>query len=66
MKEKIYVQGAPLHPNKRVMMVRKSLVLQRVERHQAGDYSCQASNSEGEGVSQTLRLGVHCEFPGIL
>ncbi|XP_031617439.1 nephrin-like isoform X2 [Contarinia nasturtii] len=42
----------------RVIRSNQSLVLQRVTRHSAGNYSCSAINAEGETVSNQLELRV--------
>ncbi|KAK8743417.1 hypothetical protein OTU49_001438, partial [Cherax quadricarinatus] len=35
-----------------------SLVLQKVERHSSGRYTCRATNTEGQGVSKPILLHV--------
>ena len=39
-----------------------SLVLQKVNRSSSGNYSCYATNLEGEGESNVLQLIVKCKF----
>ncbi|KAG1697379.1 Cell adhesion molecule 3 [Nymphon striatum] len=40
----------------------QSLVVNRVSRHQKGVYSCVATNSQGEGQSNPIKLIVQCEY----
>lgn len=56
-------QGILLNHNVSARVVRsnQSLVLQRVARHSAGRYSCSATNSEGETVSNQFLLRVKCK-----
>lgn len=44
-----------------VIINMRDLVLQRVSRHQSGNYSCFASNVEGDGESNFIVLKVMCE-----
>lgn len=46
----------------RVIRSNQSLVLQRVTKQSAGNYSCSAINAEGETVSNQLELRVKCKF----
>uniref|UniRef100_A0A8D8QCP0 Titin n=1 Tax=Cacopsylla melanoneura TaxID=428564 RepID=A0A8D8QCP0_9HEMI len=41
-----------------VILINISLVLQKVTRQSAGEYSCMAINTEGRGVSQPINLAV--------
>lgn len=45
-----------------VILSTRSLVLQRVLRHDAGEYSCLAANERGETASQPVQLRVQCEL----
>lgn len=40
----------------------QSLVLQSVTRNSAGEYSCQAANSEGKSTSRPVTLEIMCEY----
>ena len=57
-------QGQPISQNKTagVILSNQTLVLQQISRQQAGDYSCAASNREGEGVSRALHINILCEL----
>lgn len=44
-----------------VIMIQNNLALQSVKRQQAGNYSCFASNVEGDGESNVVRLTVMCK-----
>ena len=44
-----------------VILEGDSLVIQGVGRSMAGEYSCTASNLEGDTVSDTLTLEIMCE-----
>uniref|UniRef100_A0A182TXF2 Ig-like domain-containing protein n=1 Tax=Anopheles melas TaxID=34690 RepID=A0A182TXF2_9DIPT len=44
-----------------VIMSSTALALQTVTRHQAGNYTCIASNVEGDGESNTVDLKVMCK-----
>nr|XP_027225660.1 hemicentin-2-like [Penaeus vannamei] len=46
-----------------VMVVGKSLVLQRVSRKQAGSYACSATNTQGFNTSSPIQLSVKCKRP---
>lgn len=45
-----------------IMVVGNSLVLQKVSKKQGGNYSCNASNSQGWNSSEPIRLSVKCEY----
>nr|CAD7194372.1 unnamed protein product [Timema douglasi] len=53
-------QGQLVQHNQKsgVIMSNRDLALQAVRRHQAGNYSCTASNVEGDGTSNTVELRV--------
>jgi hypothetical protein len=57
-------QGQPiLHsPKSGVIMSSGDLALQGVTRHQAGNYTCLASNVEGDGESNFAQLKVMCKL----
>ena len=44
-----------------VILSSGSLVLQRVRRRSAGNYTCVASNVEGDTASNPIKLNVMCE-----
>ncbi|KAF2349715.1 Immunoglobulin-like domain [Trinorchestia longiramus] len=58
-----YHQGQVLHHNVSggVILSNQSLVLQRVDRAASGNYSCTASNIEGDGTSNAVQLSVKCK-----
>ena len=45
-----------------VLISGSSLVLQGVRREQAGDYSCYASNLEGDTTSDIINIQIRCEL----
>ncbi|XP_049786325.1 nephrin-like [Schistocerca cancellata] len=52
--------GAPLHHSTSdgIIVSTHNLALQMVSKHQAGNYTCSASNIEGDGASNTVQLRV--------
>lgn len=60
----LYTQGLLLHHNRSggVILSNQSLVLQKVSRPSAGNYSCRASNAQGEGTSNHVLLDIMCKF----
>lgn len=52
-----------LHPGNNILMPGRadSLVLQKVTRASAGEYSCMATNDEGKATSRPVTLDVMCE-----
>lgn len=66
------LQGVEIFQNNSggVIMSDQSLVLQNVARATAGDYTCMATNVEGKGTSNPVKLVVRCEckvpFLGVL
>lgn len=44
-----------------IIVSHKALALQGAKRHQAGNYTCVASNVEGDGDSNTVQLKVMCK-----
>ena len=45
-----------------VLISGSSLVLQSVTRDQAGNYTCVASNLEGDAESNSLEIAIKCEW----
>lgn len=56
-------QSLPIaHNTKRTIMSSDNLALQAVSRFQAGNYTCVASNVEGDGESNVVELKVMCKY----
>jgi hypothetical protein len=59
----LFLQGLPIaHNTKRTIMSSDNLALQTVSRYQAGNYTCVASNVEGDGESNVVELKVMCKL----
>lgn len=58
------LQGQTIQHNLKAGVIVSSgdLALQGVTRHQAGNYTCIASNVEGDGESNTVELKVMCKY----
>lgn len=56
-------QGHELHHNITggIILSDQSLVLQSVTKEFAGDYTCQAANTEGKSTSNAVTLRVRCK-----
>lgn len=50
------------NPKAGVIVSSGDLALQGITRHQAGNYTCVASNVEGDGESNIVELRVMCKF----
>ena len=48
--------------SKGILISGNSLVLQKIRREQAGNYSCYASNLEGDTQSKHIQIQVKCKF----
>lgn len=46
-----------------VIVQQYDLALREVNRSQAGNYTCVASNVEGDGYSNIVELKIMCEYP---
>ena len=58
------VQGNVLqnNPKNNMLVQQNSVALQKVKRSQAGNYTCIASNVEGDGFSNSVELKIMCEY----
>ena len=45
-----------------IIISNQSLVLQKVTRKEGGFYQCHATNQEGQGSSQTVKLPIKCKY----
>ena len=54
-------QGQELRFSQGIIRSNHSLVLQKVSKLSAGDYSCRAINTEGSGASGSVRLKIKCK-----
>lgn len=61
-------QGVLVQQNTKIGIIanHKALILQKVKRHMAGNYTCIASSVEGDGKSNTVQLRVMCKSFSIL
>lgn len=59
-----HIQGQTVQHNQRIGIIVSSgdLALQNVTRHHAGNYTCIASNVEGDGESNTVELKIMCKY----
>lgn len=59
-----FVQGKTLHHNatQGIIISNQSLVLQKVDRKNAGNYTCVGYNTEGDGESLPFYLDVMCTY----
>lgn len=49
-----------------VIVQQYGLALREVNRSQAGNYTCIASNVEGDGTSNNVELKIMCKFPMLI
>lgn len=58
------LQGNVIQNNAKngVIVQEYSLALRKVNRSQAGNYTCIASNVEGDGYSNTVELKIMCKY----
>ena len=47
--------------NSGIIITGNSLAVQRIQRHNEGDYSCLASNDVGTTESQSINLNIKCK-----
>lgn len=61
------LQGQIMQHNQKsgVIMSNSDLAMQKVSRSQAGNYTCIASNVEGDGDSNTVQLKIMCKYKSI-
>lgn len=59
----IWLQGQQIHQNvtEGIIIHNHTLVIQNVQRHWAGIYTCVASNDEGDGESNAIALHIRCK-----
>lgn len=60
----LLLQGNVIQNNAKngVIVQEYSLALRKVNRSQAGNYTCIASNVEGDGYSNTVELKIMCKY----
>lgn len=60
----LLLQGNIIQNNAKngVIVQEYSLALRKVNRSQAGNYTCIASNVEGDGYSNTVELKIMCKY----
>ena len=60
----IYLQGEEVHQDLKagILVAGKNLVLQRVLRSRAGNYTCTASNDLGTAISDPVTLNIRCKY----
>ena len=59
----LYLQGNVIQNNAKngVIVQQYDLALRKVNRSQAGNYTCVASNVEGDGYSNNVELKIMCK-----